>query len=269
MRVLLVAVFVVGCSASVEESYPAPIAHEFQPVNGPQVTVTANGGSERIVDGMFTTGRKPGTFCEVKELVAGCAIESCTRLESADADGTVVDPGAVTISSPSLGKSVPLVPNTTGYARVVQPGDFGLGEVVHVSATGSASLPAFELDVRVPGIAAPKSFGNCGVAASQTAPGICHLTDAPVAKWSGGDKVVLVTVAPIGLRSSYEKLVCAFDGSLGAGRIPDEALARLNPADPYGVGITSEQGSAQSGQTTAIAYRILYGGRLDTVVLSK
>lgn len=219
MRQLLLFVGVcLGCS-----SEAAPVGGS-DPVAPPKLSadfallVFANGGAERLVMGAFSTGGTPGSKCTV-ETVAGCSLSVCEKVTGSPA--TPVDPGRLTASSPSIGEAVE-IPLTSGYARLIQPGDFKSGETVRLIGAGSATVAPFDLSVVVPAPIQFTSFGGCPSGAKDK----CTLGEtAPVARWTGGGAgTVTVSLQPT-LDST--QLACSFSAAGGAGRFPAEAVARL------------------------------------------
>lgn len=256
-RPSLFAVLVVaGCSSS--ESSPGAPSTGPAPIALPSVKVDvalsayANGGAERIVDGYFATGRQTGISCTT-ETIEQCAISTCTQVDNAT-PGTVVDPGAVKVSSASMGADLPLTLDAkTGYGRIVQSGDFADAEEVRVVGAGGATVAAFDLKVKIPAALEAKTIGSCGVAASSTAS--CALPEsAPVVTWSGGGKTVFVSLAPTLDLSSYTTLRCAFAGAAGSGQIPAAALAKLQKTTGYRVSVASAEDPATtaSGVTPSV-----------------
>jgi hypothetical protein len=204
--------------------------------------VIANAGAERIVGGYFATNRGTGIACTT-QTVEGCEVSVCSQVDN-KVPGTIIDPGAVKVSSASMGTDVPLtIEPTTGYGRIVQSGDFVADEEVRVVAAGSAMLAAFDLKVKVPAALEAKSIGSCGQATSTTAS--CALPEAsPVVSWTGGGKTVIVQLYPTLDTSSYTELVCAFAGAGGSGQIPAAALAKLQKTSGYRVSMASVADSA-------------------------
>lgn len=211
-----------------------------------ELTLLANAGAERIVQGFFATGRKTGTTCTT-ETVEGCVVSTCTATDDAT-PGTIVDPGTVTVSSTTFGeKPLPAI-DAQGFTRVVQPGDLPAGEEVRVSSTGAA-LPAFDLKVKSPGAVSSASFAGC----TKSTTGSCEVTQAaPVAKWTGGSKVVVVSLSPSLDTATKISLRCAFDGSKGAGQLPAAALAKL-PRGNYGVAMTGYDDAATTSGTPSVS----------------
>lgn len=216
----------IGCADEAHEG-SAPIAFA-RPDAEIELTVRVDGNAERVVEGIFSLEAKGALACTT-EVVEGCTVQTCTR--SSDPDswsyGTVVDPGALTVHSPSFGSTpLPPVDARSGFVMLVQIGDLARGEEVRVVATGSATLEAFDLTVRAAEPFRPTSFGGC------TTRDACVVAESsPVAKWSGGGKIVQVRLRPDGDRQTPISLSCAFDGAAGAGRMPSRALAKL-PREP-------------------------------------
>lgn len=242
-----------GCSSSDDASTggPTPIAWTA-PQAEIELSVLANGGVERLVMATFLTGEKLDVIC-TSESVGGCEVRTCSKGGELSA-GTKVDPGAVTVSSASFGDATPMSVDATGYGRIVQMGDLPPGEEVRVTATGSASLPAFDLKVRAAAMLEPKTLGNCG----QRGPDVtaCQLTDAaPVATWTGGSKVVTVSLAPALDLPTKTTLRCAFDGAAGKGQLPAAALAKLAGDQAHTVSVVGydDAASTPAGSTPSVA----------------
>ncbi|MBI2393061.1 MAG: hypothetical protein HYV09_25985 [Deltaproteobacteria bacterium] len=228
---------------------PAPIAWSA-PTSDVEIAVIANGASERIVQAFFATGRKTGVSC-TSESVAGCEVRTCTKTDDAT-KGTVLDPGTVTVSSPTIGDAVPLaIDPSNGFGRIIQPGLFPAGEEVRVVATGGSSFPAIDLKVKSPATFEPKSLGGCSQRTTADAPA-CDLADtAPVATWSGGSRVIVVSLSPTLDLPTITSLHCAFDGATGKGQLPSAALAKLSGDQTYRVSVTG----FEDPTTTATAPR--------------
>lgn len=242
-----------GCSSS-ESSVvapatgPAPIAYAPAAVDV-SLSAYANAGSERIVDGFFATGRQTGVSC-TSETVEGCSFSACTQVDNAT-PGTIVDPGAVKVTSPSMGTDVPLTLDAkTGYGRIVQSGDFADGEEVRVVAAGGATVAAFDLKVKIPGALKAGAIGTCGLS-SGSGSSTCDLPEAsPVVRWTGGGSTVLVSLSPTIDGSTYGTLRCAFAGAAGSGQIPAAALAKLPKGTAYRVSVSSVEVAASTAGAT-------------------
>lgn len=224
-----------GCSSSdgaettAPGDAPGPITVE-SPAYDLLMTVHANYDAERIVDGSFRTGFKPGISC-TEEQIAGCTLSVCTKTDDAT-PGTAVDPGKITASSPSFGEAVE-IPVADGYGRVVQSGAFPDGEEVRLVGAGSAEVAPFDLKVRVPASFQLKTIGACSSDAECALP-----AGDVVVTWSGGSGTLSVSLQEILDVDPRASLSCRFAAAAGKGRIPGEALAKLPRKYAYSVGLT-------------------------------
>ncbi len=216
---LLVVSVCLGCSSEAAPTGSDPVA---PPTLSADLTllVFANGGAERLVMGAVATGGTPSQKCTV-EKVGGCSLSVCEKVAGTPA--TPVDPGRLTASSPSIGDAVE-IPVTSGYARLIQAGDFKSGEVVRLIGAGSAVVAPFDLSVVVPSPVQFTSLGGCPSGAKDK----CTLSESPpIARWTGGTGTLSVLLQPTLDTPTFTQLTCAYAASAGTGRLPPEAIARL------------------------------------------
>src|SRR5687767_1154456 len=111
-----------GCSSEEDEGPKGadPIPATLAPTPSPyttagSITIASNGSLERIIDALFAKTNPPTCTPEV---VAGCTVATCDKtIETV----VPVNPGKITISSPSIGENVEL-PIMMGRGRIVQGG---------------------------------------------------------------------------------------------------------------------------------------------------
>jgi hypothetical protein len=238
-----------ACSSSSTASSTGagdPIAYE--PASSDfSLLVLANAGAERIVQGSASTSTTP-TSCTT-EVVSGCKVTKCGR-PGEPTPGVAIDAGRLTVTSKSIGDHVE-IPVMSGFFRLIQSGDFANDEDVQITSTGGADVPAFDIHVTIPGKLEPKSVGSC-------APGgaTCPLAEtSPVIDWTGGSNTyVQVAFTPVLDTDEKTSATCVFDGSKGAGRIPDGVLAKL-PAATYGVSLFGLGAKVVSGKMGVVPQR--------------
>ena len=144
-----------------------------------------------------------------------CQYSACT-----DATFTGVSAGTLTLSAGPFGGAM-LSPSPTDDSYTYEPNSSALpvGQTVTVSATG-ATVPAFgPLSVVVPALATMTS----PVAGST---GYDFPTNADLAvTWSGGQTGATVFFEVVSQPATTNSIFCGWDGSLGAGTVPQSILA--------------------------------------------
>jgi hypothetical protein len=230
-----------GCSSADSES-----ANGSPPIAVKQSTVelrilVLDFGGERAITGSFREGYKPRVSCE-RSAVAGCTINVCTDT-GVETAGTPVDPGKITVSSPTYGNDVE-VPVTNGSPKLLDSTPFpDAAEALRFVGAGSAKVAAFDLTVKMPTRPKLESIGSCPA----TSPVCESARDGITLSWTGGAggwvRVELVP-ASAGTQTS---LTCFFNGDSGKGRIPAQALAKLDEWDSnYGLRFVGGAGPVES-----------------------
>ncbi len=189
----------------------------------------ANNQSETLVNAYFQLTTAGGTPC-TSEVVAGCTITTCTK-SGTTATTVNLDPGALSVTSASLGTGTP-VALTGGYGRIVKEVPFPAGELVELKGAGGADFPAFDVTATIPPVLSGLGFDGC---TSTSADAPCVLSaSGSVASWTGATGATVgLSLSPTLDTATQLSLSCRWDGAGGAGRIPGEALAKLPKGQSY------------------------------------